>query len=168
MPYKNKAIHRIHMRVYMRDYRKKNREWWNACKKRYRKNNLEKARQMDRDWRKKNPEKCRATYLRWRDKDPIKTKLLWRKALAKRRKSGYLSIKIIQEIYEKNIHKFGTLTCCLCFKPIVFGNDSIDHIIPLSKGGTHIKSNLQIAHILCNRKKGNRQGVIPIRIEVVK
>lgn len=32
---------------------------------------------------------------------------------------------------------------------------SIDHIIPLSKGGKHKWSNVQLAHRICNTKKGN-------------
>ena len=31
---------------------------------------------------------------------------------------------------------------------------SIDHIIPLSKGGGHIWDNVQVAHIICNSEKG--------------
>lgn len=33
---------------------------------------------------------------------------------------------------------------------------SIDHIRPLSKGGTHTWDNVQLAHLKCNIKKGNR------------
>lgn len=33
---------------------------------------------------------------------------------------------------------------------------SIDHIIPMSKGGGHIWSNVQVAHIICNSNKGNK------------
>lgn len=32
---------------------------------------------------------------------------------------------------------------------------SIDHIIPLSRGGNHTRDNVQAAHISCNSKKGN-------------
>lgn len=32
---------------------------------------------------------------------------------------------------------------------------SIDHIVPMSKGGGHTWSNVQIAHIICNSRKGN-------------
>ncbi len=32
---------------------------------------------------------------------------------------------------------------------------NIDHIKPLSKGGTNDLSNLQLAHVLCNHLKGN-------------
>jgi len=33
---------------------------------------------------------------------------------------------------------------------------SVDHIIPLSRGGTHEQSNLQWTHLICNMRKGNR------------
>lgn len=32
---------------------------------------------------------------------------------------------------------------------------SLDHIVPLSKDGTHEPDNVQCAHLLCNSKKGN-------------
>lgn len=35
---------------------------------------------------------------------------------------------------------------------------SIDHIVPLSCGGTHTAGNLQAAHLRCNVAKGNRGG----------
>lgn len=36
---------------------------------------------------------------------------------------------------------------------------SADHIIPLSRGGTHSLDNLQLAHLGCNWSKGNRESV---------
>ncbi len=33
---------------------------------------------------------------------------------------------------------------------------SVDHIVPLSKGGEHTVDNLQLAHFRCNLSKGNR------------
>ncbi len=33
---------------------------------------------------------------------------------------------------------------------------SIDHVVPLSRGGSNHPSNLQLAHLLCNLSKGNR------------
>jgi len=33
---------------------------------------------------------------------------------------------------------------------------SLDHITPLSRGGTHTYTNCQAAHLECNTKKGNR------------
>jgi 5-methylcytosine-specific restriction endonuclease McrA len=33
---------------------------------------------------------------------------------------------------------------------------SIDHIIPVSRGGSHTYDNVQAAHLVCNLRKGNR------------
>lgn len=33
---------------------------------------------------------------------------------------------------------------------------TLDHIIPLSKGGEHIKANVAPAHWICNMQKGDR------------
>lgn len=69
---------------------------------------------------------------------------------------GELSIKTIQMVYEDNIKKYGTLTCYLCEKSIEFGLDSLEHKIPLSRGGTNKYENLAIAHLSCNKKKNDK------------
>ncbi|MGV7750350.1 HNH endonuclease [Mycobacterium kansasii] len=38
---------------------------------------------------------------------------------------------------------------------------SVDHVIPLSKGGPHERSNLQTAHLRCNTTKNARPEGIP-------
>jgi 5-methylcytosine-specific restriction endonuclease McrA len=35
---------------------------------------------------------------------------------------------------------------------------SLDHIMPISLGGQHIRSNCQLAHLGCNSRKGARSG----------
>ena len=67
-----------------------------------------------------------------------------------------LTKEIIQQVYEDNIKKYGTLTCCLCFKWITFGDDSLEHLTPLSRGGTHRFKNLGVAHNKCNLQKGTK------------
>ena len=58
------------------------------------------------------------------------------------------------------------LTCALCGEPCdmndkSYGNGSgplypsMDHIIPISKGGGHTWSNVQVAHIICNVRKND-------------
>mgnify|MGYP002740105201 CR=1 FL=1 len=47
--------------------------------------------------------------------------------------------------------------CGICGKSI--GNMkhcTVDHIIPISKGGQTTLENCQLAHVWCNRKKGNK------------
>ena len=74
----------------------------------------------------------------------------------RRAKTKDLSIAIIQQVYEDNIKHFGTLTCILCFKWVTLGDESIDHLIPLSRGGSNLYENLGVAHITCNKKKGTK------------
>lgn len=35
---------------------------------------------------------------------------------------------------------------------------SLDHVVPLTKGGMHERSNVRLAHLRCNVEKGNRGG----------
>src|SRR3990167_1097343 len=69
---------------------------------------------------------------------------------------GKLSIKIVQLVYEDNIKKFGTLTCYLCFNPIEFKKDHLEHKMPLSRGGTNDYNNLGVSCERCNCKKHNK------------
>ena len=67
-----------------------------------------------------------------------------------------LTKETVQLVYEDNIKKYGTLTCILCNKPIAFGEDSLDHLTPLTRQGTNNYVNLGVAHIICNSKKGTK------------
>lgn len=62
----------------------------------------------------------------------------------------------LQMLYERD-HGI----CAICGKPVNMETDtcdneygSIDHIIPLAKGGTHTWDNVQLAHRICNSRKG--------------
>ena len=48
--------------------------------------------------------------------------------------------------------------CAICGKPITNMKDcTIDHIIPISKGGLTTIENCQLAHRKCNLIRGNQQ-----------
>jgi len=56
--------------------------------------------------------------------------------------------------------------CQLCFEPVDLTvgprhrlAPSLDHIVPISKGGAHSYANIQLAHIGCNAKKCDRLEV---------
>jgi 5-methylcytosine-specific restriction endonuclease McrA len=44
--------------------------------------------------------------------------------------------------------------CQICLEPIPFDDMTLDHIIPLSRGGEHTYENVQTAHLSCNCRKG--------------
>lgn len=64
---------------------------------------------------------------------------------------------------KKRIYETQTI-CALCGKPVDFKlkfpnplSPTIDHIVPVSKGGHPSDiSNLQLAHLSCNRAKANK------------
>lgn len=61
------------------------------------------------------------------------------------------------------IERYGGI-CQLCGKPVDRSDKAnghikrlyptVDHIIPLSKGGAHTWANVQLAHMVCNSRKG--------------
>lgn len=62
------------------------------------------------------------------------------------------------DVYERD-----EWTCGLCNEPVLRDSKwpdpmspSLDHITPLSKGGHHVMDNVQLAHLDCNVRKGNR------------
>lgn len=53
------------------------------------------------------------------------------------------------------IDKYGAV-CALCRVPFVKMREiTLDHVIPISKGGTDEVSNYQLAHLACNQLKDN-------------
>ena len=53
--------------------------------------------------------------------------------------------------------------CGICGKAVPRVSASIDHILPLSRGGSHSYANTRIAHRACNSTRGNR-GVAQLRM----
>jgi len=47
-------------------------------------------------------------------------------------------------------------TCHWCKLPIKLGEQSADHLLPRSKGGSNDISNLRPAHRRCNYSRGNK------------
>lgn len=54
-------------------------------------------------------------------------------------------------IYDKSKH-----FCSLCGKPLTYGEMTVDHIVPLSRGGENKEDNLRCVCEECNKLKGNR------------
>lgn len=53
--------------------------------------------------------------------------------------------------------------CAWCLRPVDFAikwpdrfSKSIDHVVPVSRGGSHTLANTQLMHLGCNSSKGNR------------
>ena len=129
---------KLYMKYYLKLYQIRNKNKIAKLKKIYKEKNRDKLNA----WRRRN-------YI---EKPTIKLSIKRRKLMKKG--GGFLGRKTIQEVYEDNIKKYGTLTCYLCLKPIEFGKDNLEHKIPLIRGGTNARENLDVAHKSCNSKKG--------------
>jgi len=46
--------------------------------------------------------------------------------------------------------------CHICGLKVEYKEASVDHMIPLSKGGLNNANNFKLAHISCNQERGNR------------
>ena len=56
----------------------------------------------------------------------------------------------------RDVYRAARGICAICGKTVAPKDASLDHIIPVSKGGRHIRTNVQLTHVRCNKRKGNR------------
>ena len=56
--------------------------------------------------------------------------------------------------FKKRMFKKSNI-CYLCLRSMTFEEASVDHVIPLSKGGLNHHNNYRLAHERCNQQKGN-------------
>lgn len=47
--------------------------------------------------------------------------------------------------------------CCFCRRVLTFGTATIEHVIPLSAGGSWSISNLKLSCSPCNQERGDEQ-----------
>lgn len=104
-----------------------------------------------------NPTSNRNKVRAWRDANRLKYKAQISLSKARRRQAvvGPVDIGVV-------IARYGMI-CQICFVVIVMNDFSIDHIVPIARGGLHTTDNLQPAHMVCNSRKGTRIGTLSIR-----
>ena len=124
---KNKELHKEKVR----EWNKNNRERINAQARKYYRLNKSKVKAINNKYRKNNMEKARLNRAR-------------RRALLKRARGKY-TLKEWLEVCKKVNWK-----CVICKEEKKL---TIDHIIPLSKGGTNYINNIQPLCKSCNSRK---------------
>lgn len=128
-----------------RRWREANPEAALAKDRRYKNANRKLLRERDRIRRLKNPERTKATYRRWFEANR-KQELLRkanRRALMKNATPETLAL----------VETLLTQPCAYCGST---ERITIDHIIPLSRGGKHEADNLAPACLSCNSSKNDR------------
>ncbi|TMZ72779.1 HNH endonuclease [Klebsiella pneumoniae] len=121
--------------------RKDNRYCTRLCKSRaWKRNNKERVRTYNAEWRKRNPEYGRD----WKRKNPQR-KRAYRHA---RKTSGTLLVRDWRRLCNRYGNK-----CAYCesMEPL-----TVDHIIPVTRGGLHTIGNVLPACLSCNSSKGRK------------
>ena len=108
------------------------------------------------DWMKEKYDATRKAY-----RQTEECKLIMAAVRQNRRANGWkkLTAAEIKKVRLKNERKHGELSCCYCQTPFrslmhVTKAVQIEHLTPLSRGGSHSIRNLDLACIFCNASKG--------------
>ena len=119
--------------------------------------NIEKHRKYKKQWQFDNPDKMKKYRRSYRKNHPeqIRDDAQRRRVM---KLNGYHEKINSLKIYERD-----QWICQLCDEKVDKFlkwpdslSPSLDHIIPLSKGGSHTMKNVQCAHLICNIKAGNK------------
>ena len=152
----------------VRAWRRRNREKVAAQHRRHYERTREKALQQSRRWREQNPERMKALLANWRKSQAGRALLAaWRRspkgrassATAKARRRG---AEIVGTGFSPSTWRRRVKAGCWCRQPFTNSNPAtLDHWLPISKGGKHTASNIVAAHLACNIAKGNRLLLTP-------
>jgi hypothetical protein len=154
-PERNKAMQRA--------WREANRERKAANTRKWSQENPDKVRNASRKWAAANPERTLAraykwreenkarhseNIRRWREENPDKVRATWVKSRVKREgAAGSHTAADIQVILKSQ-----NGLCVYCGIDIT-GCYTVDHVVPLARGGTNWSSNIQLTCLSCNCSK---------------
>lgn len=119
---------------YHRSYRQKNKDYFKEAMKKFKRDNPSYSRNYNREWSRANPEKINERS---------------RKRRARRLGNG--GAFTAQEWHMLKQHYKFTCLCCRRQEPEI--QLTVDHVIPLSKGGRHSIENIQPLCRSCNSAK---------------
>lgn len=118
----------------------------------YRQKNLEQRRRLARESSARNKDHHKEVRRKYLQTDAGKS--MYRKQTQKRyalKKSAF-----VEDVSPMDLFNQQGGVCYLCQKVFEFKGMELDHVIPISRGGKHEKSNCKMACVKCNRSKGSR------------
>ena len=155
---KYRAANPEKVRAWARDERLRDPERYKAKQRKYREANKPKISSYNRKHYEQNREYHRARAAQWRADNPEKHAAQYDPAKWRKYGRDYRARKLnafVEDVLEDDLILRDEGRCGICEQPIM-GPLEIDHIIPLSRQGTHEPDNCQIAHKTCNRRKHAR------------
>ena len=142
--------------------REAKRRWYEANPERHRENNRrwldanpERHREQGRRWQDANPEKERERKRRYREAHPEKGREYQRRRRARRNNNG------VYVVSDKDLRRLQQQPCAHAHLGPCNGHMHVDHIVPVSRGGTHGIGNLQR---LCQRHNISKHDRLEVEV----
>lgn len=114
----------------------------------------EERKAQNRKCKAKNPEQNRARVKKWEMDNPERALTNHRHCLEHRR--AKMRKVPFEKIDRKLVYLKDDGICGICGNPLEMSDLTLDHIIPISKGGGHVYANVHSAHRICNIRRGTR------------
>lgn len=192
MPYKDPEINRIKQRAYHAQFRQRHAERLREQRQLAYAENPLPFREATQRWRARNPGVLREANAAWhrthkrdrkaynaaryvakgeqireqhrldRQTHPEKYRII--DTTHKVRRKVQIQAAMKEHVSPVYIYKRDNGICQICQMRCSQTEASIDHIVPLSKGGEHSRLNIVLAHRRCNSRKGNR--VVPQQLRL--
>jgi 5-methylcytosine-specific restriction endonuclease McrA len=149
-----------HLNEVSRQWRKANPDYMRSYNLQYRKDNAERLAAQKADYYQANREALDARAAAWRAAHPDETKAMARQSeqrrRAKQRENG------VYEISPKDMDRLVRQPCAHAHRGGCDGRMEIDHILPISRGGSHGIGNLQM---LCRRHNASKSNSLEVEVK---
>lgn len=150
-------------RAYMKLYWKNNPAKKKEYAKKYYTKNKSRLNKQSMEYYLQHREEMLVKFSEYNHKNRDKIMDSWRKGYQNRRAR---LANVPSETYTRTsiVELYGAL-CHICTESIDMNklfpdrlSFSFDHVVPLSKGGSNLVSNIRPAHLTCNRRKADKHG----------
>ena len=118
--------------------------------------NTARARASAKRWQAENPERYYARKLAWQKANPEK------RAESEGRRRTRLRGGFVEPVDPFAVAERDGWRCHICGDTVARRDMSLDHLVPIARGGTHEMTNVRLAHLSCNVKRG--AGRIPAQL----